>query len=480
MTHSPDWLLAGTPRPVQMEAMRRSYPKPGWGHFLDTRLGKSFVALNEFMLFRRDFGFRWLVILAPSQFCGDWVRFADIAKIDVPAHRLVSSKRAEAEQFIRKNRNGAMVVVNFEALGSAQTMELLLSICGPETLFAVDESICVKNPQSMWFKKALELSKNCGARRVLTGKPSTQGPQDYWGQLRVIGQLSGFSYFAFRNTFCNMGGYMGKQVLKGEKGIKNKEKLQETLDSCSWSARKIDWLTDYEEPDYAERQLDMIHEQRSIYKAMHDEFLVELQNGTIITADQTVTKLGKLQQITSGFILDEFGKAHDIMPLVSNPKVQAIKRMLDEEISDKLLVIVRHTHSLNMLMEALKEFMPTFIKGGMGDASIQEQKDQFNLGPSRVLIGIDKATKYGHNMMGNQVEPCTTIAYFENSYSLDDRAQTEARAQGEGQLCKTTIWDFIASPMDMAAIEALRLKEDVAAAIGRYSRDSGILPRQQA
>jgi hypothetical protein len=471
-----DWLLAGTPRPVQLEAVRRSYPKVGWGHFLDMRLGKTAVALNEFMLFRRDFGYRWLLVLAPNSFKLDWNVFADFFRIDVPCHIFESSARDEASRFVMKHRDGAMIVVNYEALQSKETMSLLLSICTDQTLIVADESICIKNHASSFFKNALALAKDCGARRVLTGKPTTQGSHDLWSQLRFIGELDGTNYFAFRNAFCNMGGFKGKQVLRGEKGLKNPERLRVILERCSWSARKSEWMAGPGK-EYMLRPLDMIHEQREIYNNMHRNFIAELENGVVVTADQIITKLVKLQQITSGFIIDERGYDHDIMPLVTNPKVNETKRILEEELTDKLLVIVNFRHSIDMLMRALKDFEPTFIRGGMTPEAIAQQKDLFNNGPSRVLVGQAKATKFGHMLMGSASSPCLTTLYFENNYSLDDRSQTEERNQGEGQQGVITMMDFVASPMDRAAITALQDKEDVAAAVLGYMREKGVLPR---
>ena len=445
-----DWLLKGEPRPVQMEALRRSYPRKSWGHFLDMRLGKSAVDLNEFMLFRRDFSYKWHIVLSPNSFKQDWADFAVYWGLDVPCHLFESTERDKAKWFVKKNNEG-MIVVNYEALLSKDTLEFLMSICGPQTMITADESISIKNNNSAYFKGALQLAKECGARRALTGKPTTQGAHDLWAQLRFIGEIEGVNYFAWRNTYCVMGGFQGKQILRGERGLKNPDRLKEILDHCSWSARKSDWLNTPGK-EYAVRNLTMIREQAYIYKQMEKDFITELENGTTITADQVVTKMMKLQQITSGFVIDEFQVAHDIMPLASNPKVSEVKRMLEEEITGKLLVITNFRHSTDILMRALKEFSPTYIQGGMSPEAITEQKRLFNETDSSVMIGQAKATKYGHKLMGNAKDPCLTTVYFENTYSLDDRSQTEERNQGEGQQGLITLMDFAASPMDRAAI----------------------------
>ena len=88
------WLLDMEPREVQLEALRRSYygyqrytmapdnrgkdlrPEepwwtsgrvaPGWGHFLEMRLGKTGTQTNEFELLRQEHDLRRMVVLSPT------------------------------------------------------------------------------------------------------------------------------------------------------------------------------------------------------------------------------------------------------------------------------------------------------------------------------------------------------------------------------------------------------------------------------
>jgi len=67
------WMLNGEPRPVQVEALKRSYKKEGWGHFLDMRLGKTATVINEFAQYIHDFDMRYMLVLTPNRFKPDWV-----------------------------------------------------------------------------------------------------------------------------------------------------------------------------------------------------------------------------------------------------------------------------------------------------------------------------------------------------------------------------------------------------------------------
>lgn len=504
---TPDWLLRGEPRPVQLEALRRSYigvallenqdddntkprrlydsegaprrgPRRGWAHFLEQRLGKTPALLNEYALLRRDHNIEWAIVISPNSFKPEWVAEADRWGVDVPFHEFRSDDRRAAERFLVNNRRfGGGLVINYQALLSEGTRKLIASILGPKTLLVSDESINIKNHSASTSKYAIQIAKECGTRRVLTGKPVTQGPHDLWSQFRFIGDLSGLNYYAFRNTFCKMGGFEGRQV----KGAKNEERLQEIMAACAFSARRIDWMKTPGR-DYAPRRLEMIPEQKVHYKRMEDDFITDLQGtDVVISADQVVTKILKLQQISSGFMIDELGQPHDIMPPSKNPMITELQDMLHNEISGKTIIFAHYTHTIDMLMEALAEFNPALIAGNgqmkRYGRDIQIEKSRFNSDPAcRIIIGQEKAIKYGHTLVGTPDDPALTEIFAENSYSLDDRSQCEERSQGATQVGTITIWDFIPSPILKAAILSLQRKEDVSASVMGYARSTGILP----
>lgn len=366
---------------------------------------------------------------------------------------------------------------------------MLEGLIDRHTYFFGDETVNIKNATAETTKAGIVLAKSAGVRRSMTGKPVVQGPHDMWSQMRWAGELSGFNYYAFRNTFCKMGGFKGKAV----KGAKEEERFQEMLDACSFRARRVDWLKT-PGTDYAVRNLDMLPEQLKHYREMEREFMTWIQtvmadpesvdeDGQIITilADQVITQLLKMSQISSGFVIDEFGKPHDLMPIAKNPMVNAVGSMVRDEINGKTIVFCHYTHTVDMMMEGLKEFQPALIAGEATmkrhGRDVQSEKGRFNGDINcRVMIGQEKAIKYGHTLMGSDSDPCLTEIWAENSYSLDDRAQGEERPQGAGQQGEIAIWDFISSPAQKHAILALQRKEDICASVMGYARETGILP----
>jgi hypothetical protein len=159
------------------------------------------------------------------------------------------------------------------------------------------------------------------------------------------------------------------------------------------------------------------------------------------------------------------------------PKFVELKDRLDNYIRNKCFIIAHFNSTLDALYEALSEYNPAIIRGNVHMRKINKdadsEKDKFtNDSSCRVLIGQSQASKYGHDLKASSDDPCLDTIYFENSYSLDDRSQTEQRNQGEGQLAAINIQDMCSSPVEEKVIKALQKKEQIAATIMGYYRNA--------
>ncbi len=434
---------------------------------MEMRLGKTNALLNEWLLFCRDWGLTKLLVLAPNKYKAAWHMEAHRFGLVSAIHVFESDKRKEAEAFIKTR--GEILITNYEALISSANMALFSEFVDTKTMIVADESVLIKNRESFFFKRGLMLAKEAAVCRILTGKPVVQGPHDLWSQLRFIRSLDSWNFFQFRNTFCKMGGFLGKQVM----GEKNVEKLQAILSTCSFIARRVDWGTNFD-TDYETQRITMLPAQIKAYDQMEDQFVTWLESGAAITADQVVTKHLKLQQISSGFIIDEYGEPHDLIPNMAKlPKLQELVNSLVNEVSGKALIIAFYNHSLDVLERQLQDFHPAVIRGSQAmkkaGRDVEQEKERFNNNPTcRILIGQVQALKYGHMLMGSIADPCLTTFYYENTYSLDDRAQSEQRNQGEGQQTNIHVVDYRSSEVEQRIISALQRKENVSAAILGY------------
>jgi SWI/SNF-related matrix-associated actin-dependent regulator 1 of chromatin subfamily A len=103
-------------------------------------------------------------------------------------------------------------------------------------------------------------------------------------------------------------------------------------------------------------------------------------------------------------------------------------------------------------------------------ADVAAAKTAFNDDPDvRVILLQVQASKFGHTLLGDQDnigDRCSTMIFYENSWSLDDRSQIEDRIHRMGQKASSCLYiDFVGSGMDEEIIGALQHKEDVYQAV---------------
>ena len=448
--------------PVQVEALKFGEGKRGVGYFLEMGLGKTLLALEEF---KRAVDNRWatrMVVVSPNSFKRGWLDEIEKHGFAFQPFVFVSGKKANDIWFSTKvYGTPPVLIVNYEAIRTpAVHLRILAWMRVKPTMLVLDESIQIKTHDSQQTKAALALAVEAAAVRLLTGRPQTQGPHDLYPQLRAIGLFQGQRFWAFRNTFCQMGGWENKQVV----GVKNAGALAGIMAPVVFQALKSDWLPDLPRKDYAIRYYEMSGEQAAQYKQMRDEFLLELQSQEIVAVDVAVSKYEKLSQIQCGFILREDGVAEELVRPEKNPRLLALFETLDT-VPGKAIIIYRHRYTFDILYLYGGFGTPAYIKGGMKPEEITRQKDRFNNDPDcRILLGQCESTKYGHTLLGGEAdaEHCSTMIFFENSYSLDTRTQVEDRIHRRGQRGENVLYiDLAGTELDRRVVRALQKKEDL-------------------
>ena len=208
------WLLNCDPRPVQLEALERSYfgadgPKRGWGHFLEMRLGKTPLVLNEFMLYKRDHRVNKCLVLAPNKFKATWVAEALGFGVDVPVMLYDSNKAITTARYPWLNNvsQPGLLVVNYEALRSQRHWDTIIAFARGRYMLVADESALCKSPSATQTRLTQALADDAYAVRLLSGMPAPQAPYDLWSQLRIMGRHRQVGAFqAFKHTYTAFGG----------------------------------------------------------------------------------------------------------------------------------------------------------------------------------------------------------------------------------------------------------------------------------
>ena len=153
------------------------------------------------------------------------------------------------------------------------------------------------------------------------------------------------------------------------------------------------------------------------------------------------------------------------MPPDKNPRLQLLQEIIDEEVSGKAVIVYRHRAVGELLNDTLPYPYPqgkgvAWIKGGMTPAEIERQKALFEEPVCKIMLLQAEAGKYGHTLVGTPDDPCGTMIFFENSYSLDTRAQLEDRIHRIGAIAESCLYlDLSGSDIDERIVRALQRKE---------------------
>lgn len=443
---------------VQQEARNRAKDRPGYGYLLEQGLGKTGLTLTEFHDLHSAKKVDSLVVVCPNSLKNNW---DDEVKKWLPVATVGIWPNFDPR---KHDTNPDVFIINYEAIISSGFDAAMKFLQRRRCMVALDESTRIKSHTAQTTKKALLIAKYAPVRRILTGTPMVQNVMDLWAQLRFIGELEGVNPYAFRNHFAVLGGYMGKQVV----GFKNEKELHDLLDACCFRAKKQDWLKDLPEKlPPVTRDVQMTEEQQIVYKEMKDEFYTLVQKNEI-TADQAITQMERLSQISRGFLYDENGKALELVKPENNPCVKELLTIIEQS-HGKVIIFTVHRYATNLLRGILPNAAILVKEEELTKAgtTVEAQRERFNKDKKcREIICQLSVGSHGHTLLGGPGDDrCATTIFFENSYSLEKRLQAEDRNHRIGQDRGVSYFDIAACPMDRKVIKALQYKQNVVAAI---------------
>ena len=385
-----------------------------------------------------------------------------------------TKKEEESLCKVMKHQNGLKVVaMNIESFatnkGVAFAKNLLLS---HRCLLVIDESSTIKSPKAIRTKNLLKLSVHARYRRILTGTPVTQGPLDLYTQFTFLdGQiLHCGSFFAFRNRYAIMREMRtaGRAFMVVDKYV-NTDQLQALIAPHSFRVTKSDCL-DLPEKLYTKRYVELSDSQRNLYNSLKKDIVAEF-DGRVMSAPLALTKLLRLQQIVGGHFVEdteisEDGSQqpkHEPIPIDDNNKrVESVIELM-ETTDGKSIIFARFRSEIESIVQRLEE---TFgvgstvqYHGGIDNEGRSEAIRSFQNNP-KVRFFVANVQSAGK---GLTLTAATMVVYFSNTFSLEDRLQSEDRAHRIGQMHNVTYVDMVAiGTLDDKIVATLRDKKSVA------------------
>jgi SNF2 family DNA or RNA helicase len=348
-------------------------------------------------------------------------------------HRSCGVAHGSAAQRKKVIESGAeFVVINFDGLNVVKDEVA----AGGFDLIVVDEANAYKNARTNRWKVLNQLVKATEPRLwMLTGTPAAQSPIDAYGLAKLVNPEGCPKYFTeFQATVLTKVTQF-KWVPKPSAPAYVHKVLQPAI-----RFEKKDCL-DLPEVTHIERDAPLTPQQAKYYKILKDEMLLEAA-GEEVSAVNAATKLNKLLQISGGAVYTDTG---EVLQFDVSNRITAVLEVI-EEASNKVLVFVPFTHTIELLRARLeKEGISCDVINGK--VPVNKRSDivhrfQTEKNPHVLLIQPQAASH------GLTLTEADTIIWYAPVTSVETYLQANARINRPGQKNAMTIVHIKGSPVE--------------------------------
>lgn len=454
----------------QLQAFHFAKAMPACGLFMEMGCGKSLVAVA----LRAEWQAQLTLIICPKSVVqnvwpGEFTKHAQEPVRVIPLSRgTVAQKQKEAAAAVAQARATGQPVVLVIGYQSAWREPFASWALQQEwDMVVLDESHKIKAPGGKVSMFCAQLGRRAKRRLVLTGTPAPHSPLDVYAQYRFLDPgVFGTSFNAFKQRYAVMGGYGGYQVL----GFRHLEELNQKMYSIAFRVRSTDVL-DLPPIQHLTRTCKLSAEGARVYRQLAEEMIAEIQ-ASEITATNALTKLLRLQQITSGFVRTDDGR--DVQ--VDTSKQELFADVLEDIVpAEPVVVFARFQHDLDVIRQASEKAGRRYfeLSGRMDQVQAWKQAArQAGDGPAPV-IGVQIQA----GGAGIDLTEARYVIYYSKGFSLGDYEQSLARAHRPGQTRHTYVIHLVAEgTVDVKVERALSARRDVVEAVLQELTTSGEEP----
>ena len=379
---------------------------------------------------------RVLVICPLSIMKSAWQQ--DLFKFAI--HRTVSVAYGAAKK--RKeivNAGNEFVIINFDGVGIVKK-EI---IDGGFDLVVVDEASAYKNNHTARWKDLRDLMKSVKGLWMLTGTPAAQSPVDAFGLARLVNPTAVPMYVShFKDQVMQKVSDFRWVPRPEAKTIVHKA-LQPAI-----RFEKKDCL-DLPPVTFVDRDAPLTPQQLVYYKQLKQEMLIEA-DGEEISAVNAAVKINKLLQISGGAVYTD---THEVIEFDVSSRLKVVHEVV-EETSNKVLVFVPFTHTIELLQKYLTKHGITneIINGSVSVNRRTDIVTHFQNNPQpKVLIIQPQAASHGLTLTA-----ADTIIWYAPCTSVETYLQANARIDRPGQVNAMTIVHLSGSQVERRMYSLLR------------------------
>lgn len=466
-----------TPMAHQLEAFRRLSDQNAFALLMEQGTGKTKVQIDDTLRLYLQGHIDRALVVAPNNVHWNWV------DKEIPTHwppQVEVNAFTYEQSNIPKIKSGQMTIcaISYDQLITSHGYAFVNSFLSRKSLIILDESQRIKNPQAQRTKSILKLRTMVDLRRILSGTFVPNSPFDAFSQFLFLDPtiLRTSSFYSFKAEYAEMlqpGSGLIKHiqakgsrrvpqiVVKDRDGLpryRNLDKLQRLIAPHSFRVLKKDCL-DLPAKVYQDVPFNMTPSQQTIYNRMRKEMRAELESASIPLSSKMVL-MGKLQQVTSGFIFDENGKPHRIHKnSLDNPRLRTLLDMVSED-PEPTIIWAKYQQEIDDIMPHLSGACR--YDGRSTREERRDAVDGFQSGKYMYLV----ANPASDVRVGLTLTRAERTIYHSCGFNLEHRLQSEDRNHRIGTTGTVVYYDLVArGSVDVKIARALQQKKDISAQI---------------
>ena len=474
------------PYEYQLESFLFAIKRFNAGLLLDMGLGKSKVSIDVARYYKKFDNTRKVLIVCPATLLYNWENQVITHSEYEP---LIISHNDRYERIARLKYDFEFGIINYESLFptlrdmdvlAKHKSDLYLLEKGEDLLKKLKIDMIIFDESSRYIKtvdtqrtfSSTILADNSRHKMILTGTLIDNYPKDVFAQFRVMdgGRTFGLNYYKFLNFYFSdvgYGNFKKYELKKGRIGL-----LQKSIYTNCIRKRKEEVL-DLPEKIFKVIEVAFDNKSRAMYESVKKKILseIEIEGGTtVLQLFSILAKLQKLQQITSGFIINQ----DKSFTLVQTPKLDALKEEVYSILENGRSVVIwcRFLKSIDLISKMLDGHHIKYITLSGADKDKKKRYEKlvlFQNSPTiNVFIGQVESGGFGTELFKidappNSIQYCI---YYENTWSLATRLQSMDRIHRIGQNSTCMYIDLaIKDTIDMQILESINKNKDVADAV---------------
>lgn len=399
--------------------------------FIDMRLGKTILTI-EYAIRK---GLRDILVIAPKSALNSWE--TELQHDKQCYYRPENKHKIDVYKF----NTSRWVLVNPQKL---QTYGIIYT--RRYDLVVIDESSRIKNARSIYFKTLMKKLSYASHKILLSGTPTPEDIIEAVPQLLYLrGSVLGCtSYWDFLAKYTLKFGY-DRYLIKSAK-----QKLMNLLhNTCYFLSQRQAGIAQPKSMHYV--LVDKTKQQQELFRKMRKDFEIDI-NGKHYETDYILTVLTWATRIAGG-IIDGV--------CVSTNKYDALYKII-KNTTGQIVVWFRFNEELLYVQDRLEQ-SGVSCRAYYGEVPTEQRKvieQEFKANKYKVLLLQVKTGLYALDLSSSN-----TAVYYSNSWSLEERLQSEKRISHPRKHDTLHYYDIVMNGWPDTTVYKALLKKNISASV---------------